>query len=161
MNKIHKALSIISVILLISCSVSNDEPLNADEPLSAITDLKKFRHSAAEAKYQKVVPINKDDLYGAWTVISSFFTIKDSQSVTTFGLEGRKFSIKENGSLIVDNSAFASEEEYRTFNRNWALKSNNTVFDDGQESYHVRIKGDTMEWIEQIDEDYMYFVLVK
>ncbi|NVK66318.1 MAG: hypothetical protein HWE22_17125 [Flavobacteriales bacterium] len=155
MNKIHKALSIVSVILLISCSISNDEPLNA------ITDLKKFRHSAAKAKYQKVVPINKEDLYGDWTLIGSFFTIKESQSVTTFGIEGRKFSIKENGSLIIDNSALTSEEQYRTFNRNWTLKSNNTVFDDGQESYHVRIKADTMEWIEQTDEDYMYFVLVK
>ncbi len=151
MNNIQKTLSALSIILLISCSVNNDEPINA------ITDLKKFSHSAAKAKYQKVVPINKEDLYGDWTMISSFFTISNGQSVTTFQLEGRKYTINEDGSLIMDNSAFG----YGKKNRDWKLKSKNTVFDDGMESWHVRIKGDTMEWIEQLGEDYSYFVLVK
>lgn len=151
MNLIHKSLSSILILLLISCSVSSDEPLNA------ITDLKKFSHSAAQAKYKKVVTINKEDLYGEWTMVSSFFTMSDIQSVTTFQLEGRKYSINKDGSLIMDNSAFG----YGKKTKNWKLKANNTVFDDGVESWHVRIKGDTMEWIEQLDDDYSYFVLVK
>jgi hypothetical protein len=155
MNKIQKSLCSVSVILLISCSVSNDEPLNA------ITELKKFNHSAAEAKYQKVNPINKENLYGDWTMISSFFTIKSIQSVTTFQLEGRKYTINEDGSLIIDNKALGVQKKNRLLNRKWLLESNNTIFNNGTESWHVRVKGDTMEWIEQIDENYSYFVLVK
>jgi hypothetical protein len=151
MNKIQKSLFAVSAMLLISCSVSNDEPLNA------ITDLKKFGHSAAEAKYQKVIPINKEDLCGDWTMVSSFFTVISQQLVTTFQLEGRKYTINEDGSLIINNAALGHGKK----TANWKLKSNNTVFDDGFESMHVRIKGDTMEWIEQMDEDYSYFVLVK
>lgn len=155
MNKIRKALFAISVIALISCSVSHDEPLKA------ITDLKKFSHAAAESKYQKVVPVEKEDIIGDWTMIASFFTIHGSRAVTTFQIEGRKYKINEDGSLIIDNKALGVDKEYEILNRNWKLKSNNTVFDDGKESYHVRIKGDTMEWIEPVDEDYAYFVLVK
>lgn len=153
--RMFKIVSALLLVALISCSTDKNEPINA------ITNLNKFSHAAAESKYKQVTAINKEDLYGDWTIISSFFTIKDSRSVTTFGIEGRKFSIKEDGNLIIDNSALASDKKYQVLNRNWALKSNNTVFDDGKESYRVRVKGDTMEWIEQTDEDYMYFVLVK
>ncbi|MDG1333960.1 MAG: hypothetical protein P8P74_16605 [Crocinitomicaceae bacterium] len=150
MNKILITLFALIVLLLMSCS-------NSGEPLNAITDLKNLTHSAAHSKYQKVTSINKEDLYGEWTIISSFFTNNGGQAASTFGLEGRKYKIKKDGSYILDNSALGFDTKKGT----WKLESNNTVFNDGVESNHIRINGDTMEWIEQIDDDYSYFVLVK
>jgi hypothetical protein len=141
----------IASILILSCTHEFSEPLNA------ITDLKEFTHAAAKSKFEKVESIEKESLYGEWTVIASFFTIKDSRSVTTFRIEGRKYTINKDGNLITDTSMFGGDK--RT--EKWKLKSDNTVFDDGFESWHIKVRGDTMEWMQQMDEDYSYFVLVK
>ena len=140
-------------MILFSCAFQTDN----SEPLNTITELKEFTHNRVESKLKKVNPINIDSIYGDWTVIASFFTIKDHQSGTSYGLEGRKYQINKNGKLIIDLSAFdAGKKKCR-----WELKSNKTVFNDGKESWHIRVKGDTMEWMQQMENDYTYLVLVK
>lgn len=119
--------------------------------------LDSFSHKIAAEKYRNVKPVSPEDLYGNWEIIASYFTIVDDNLKTTFQLEGRKYDIKQNGQLIMDNTTFGFGKRDRT----WKLESNNTVFHEGLESYHVRVYRDTMEWIEQSDSDYVYFVLVK
>ena len=139
--------------LFISCSNSS----NQNEPINALTTLDLFSHEKAAEKFSKVVPISPEDIYGNWEMIASYFTVKDQDVKTTFELEGRKYQIHEDGKLVIDNTALGFDK----FNRMWKLQSNNTVFHDGNESWHVRVYNDTMEWIEKIDSDYSYFVLVK
>lgn len=126
------------------------------EPLKACTDLNSFSHEKAAEKYDKVIPIEPSEIYGTWEMIASYFTI-DTRSKTTFRLEGRKYVIKEGGVLGIDNSAVGIDLK----DRKWKLTSKNTRFQYDDESYLVRVKGDTMEWISKYESDYGYFVLVK
>lgn len=151
MKKIRKMKFVLISILFISCSAGNDEPLRA------ITELKKFNPVVAESKFKKIESVNRENLIGERTMIASFFTVIKEQIVTTFQLEGKKYNIKKDGSLIIDNTASG----FDNFSCSWNLESNNKVFSYNNEWYNVRVKGDTMEWIKQVDEDYMYFVLVK
>lgn len=155
MIKILKSIFVIIWIISLSCS------LNKDEPIMAITELKKFSHSAAKSKFHKVIPIKNEEIYGDWTIVASYFTVIRDSLITTFGLEGRKYNIFENGKLKMDNSALGVQGKYRVWNKKWKLKSNNTILQIGEESYYVRVKKDTMEWIKDVDKDFIYFVLVK
>lgn len=138
-------------ILVMSCSSDTSGPINA------ITDIESFSHAEAKSKFGKVESIQKELLYGEWTMISSYFTNQSTESVSTFGLEGRKYSINKDGTVKIDNSALGFGES----TGKWKLTSDNTVFHDGLESWHVRVNDEIMEWIEKIDEDYSYFVLIK
>lgn len=155
MNLMRITLFLATIILFVRCVIYDEEPLYA------ITNLKEFTHSAAEMKFQKVVPISKEEIIGDWTMIASFFTIKSQQLVTTFQLEGRKYIINDDGSLIIDNKALGVNKRYRTLYRNWSIETDNHVFSDGKESWYVRVQGDTMEWLSKNNDDYLYYVLLR
>ena len=153
MKNILIPILIVTSILFLNCN--NDE----SEPIRAITKINKFYTYPAQYKLNQVKPVQRECLYGNWTVIACFFTISEHQSVTTFGFEGSKYKIMEDGSLITKSVIDGEEREESSLN--WELKSNNTKFDYAGESWFIRVKGDTMEWISPVDEDYMYYVLVK
>ena len=109
-----KKITLFAIVSILSSSCTQE----FSEPLNAITDLKGFTHAAAKSKFEKVESIEKESIYGEWTVIASYFTIKDSQSVTALRIEGRKYTINNDGNLITDTSMFGDDK--RT--EKWKLK---------------------------------------
>ena len=157
MYKIPKAILTLAVIIIsLSIGSCSSEKVINDNPLNAIINIREFSYAAAETKYQKSVPIKKEDLYGDWTMISSFFTLRKQKSISSLEFEGRKYKIEEDGTLTItipNRFLFFSGK----VKENWKLELNNTVFNNN----HVRINGNVMEWIQKVDDDYIYFVLVK
>ncbi|MDX2360289.1 MAG: hypothetical protein QNK23_05760 [Crocinitomicaceae bacterium] len=141
-----------AIILVVGLSCIN----STDENINAITDRDNFRFEIGLQKLNQVKPIDEEQIHGNWTMITSLFTITfgdGRHGNTTFGLEGRKYNIDRDGGLWDTNS--------------WSLTENSTQINliyDGEvfDHYKVRVKQDTMEWIEQLDDgELMYFVLVK
>src|SRR5690554_731240 len=151
-------------VIFFSCSFQT----NQNESINALTTLESFNPYLVAYKLKKVRPISPEEIYGEWDMIASFFstTRKDGRkSKTTFGLEGRKYHIKQNGEAVIDFRPFG--KDYNITNSKWKLNADKTTFEcGGEEPYHIRVAQDTMEWLYKIDmegfkDDYMYFVLVK
>ena len=159
MTLINKVSIILIIIVGLGCGVSTDD----DERINAITDRTKFNLVKGRKKLNQVKPIEKEKLHGEWEILTSLFTFtfKDgSKGNTTFGMEGNRIIIEENGKLT-------SSSPTHTRSGEWSLTDGSTVFnkiydDKIFESFQVRVIGDTMEWINPTeDDDLIYFVLVK
>jgi hypothetical protein len=159
-------LKVLLFTFTIFCSCSFQT--NQNEPINAFTTLESFNPYLVAYKLKKVKPISPEEIYGEWDLIASFFstTNKDGRkSKTTFGLEGRKYHIKQNGEAVIDNRPFG--KDYSIIDSKWKLNSDKTTFQcGGEEPYQIRVNKDTMEWLYKVDieiskDDYFYFLLVK
>ena len=148
-----------SVLLLIlisgtlfSCATSIDKP-----PLNEITDLEQFTWEKVAAKFKLIEPFETSEIYGIWEMVAGFHATQATGKVYSFHLEGKKFDFKKSGDLAIDNSVFDAHANKDT---KWKLKGNKIEFDEGKNSFYVRVSGNTMEWIiKSEDRYYLYFVL--
>ncbi|MFT6441494.1 MAG: hypothetical protein ACJASQ_004293 [Crocinitomicaceae bacterium] len=150
---------VLALTVCLGCSFSTVD----DEHINAITDRTKFSLSKGWKKLIQVKPIEKNKLYGEWEILTSLFTFTlndGSKGNTTFGMEGNRLKIEENGKLTSSSPSHTKSGE-------WSLTNESTVFnkifdDEIFDSFQVRVVGDTMEWINPAgDDDLIYFVLVK
>ncbi|XOV66939.1 MAG: hypothetical protein ACFHU9_15030 [Fluviicola sp.] len=133
-------------------SSKNEQP----KPLNAMTSLTQFRYGKAALKYYNTDSVSQADLAGTWEIKNSYFTVNMS-SKTSFELQGRKYELNEDGSGIMDNTAFG----YDKLDIKWSVSEDGREFIEGDENFRVRLVGDSMEWLGKSSMDYLYFVLVR
>lgn len=147
---------LIAATLLISFGFTGRDQVERRQ-LNAMTTIYAFNHDMAAEKYDNSDHVSVSDLAGNWEITNSYFTIMSEEMKTSFQLEGRKYQFNEDGSGIMDNSAFGYDKK----DISWSISSDGMEFIEGEERFRVRIVGDSMEWLAQADEDYIYFVLVR
>ncbi len=155
-------LALTTLLLMAFGSSTNSENLNA------ITSQQKLTRNALAKKYDLVKSISEDQIIGKWKLIASFMTVEmpdGGRGNTILIDEEWLYDIRKNGVYHMYNE---TDHHWK-----WELTENNTTFFDwGDEidpedeiedydQWKIRIGNDTMEWIQQVDEEYLYQVLVK
>lgn len=158
-----KTVLALTTLLLLACGNSTN-----GENLNPITSQQKLTRNALSKKYDMVKPIKEDQIIGKWKLIASFMTVEmpdGGRGNTILIDEEWLYDIRNNGVYHMDNET--------DHNWKWELTENNTTFFDwGDEidpedkiedydQWKIRIGNDTMEWIQKVDEEYLYQVLVK
>jgi hypothetical protein len=155
-------LALVTAILLIACETQTNDNLNA------ITNQQSLTNKSLADKYDLVKSIDGNQIIGKWKLIASFMTIEmsDGSRGNTILPDGATtYDIRPKGVYYID--------DYLDEGCKWELVENNTTFfdwgcdidpEDELEDYDqmkIRIGNDTMEWIQKVDDEYIYQVLVK
>lgn len=158
-----KTLLITTSLILFGCGFQNEEKGH-----NAITSQQALTRKAIAEKYEMVQSINESDIIGKWKLIASFMTVEmptGERGNTILLDQERLYDIRTNGVYHIDNETSHKWKWELTDNKttffNWGdeIDPDNEIEDYDQ--WKIRIAKDTMEWIQKVDDEFLYEVLVK